>query len=373
MKCLHGFRYQLTGLFTGIMVHARYSMETIPVSHSFLRLMALLGCDGGTGFANWRIDRLQGAARMRIVVTGALGHIGSALIRDPVLVDACNEIVLIDNFSTQRFGSLFNLPSETKYSLRQGDVTEQLTTALATDIDAVIHLAGISDPSASISKPDWLYDNNLRATRHVADTCAAAGTPLVFVSTTSVYTGSASVVDETCTELFPTSPYAKCKLEEEAYVLDTMRDTKAAIFRLGTIFGVSPGMRFHTAVNKFCWQAACGQPIEVWSTAMDQTRPYLALEDATAALSKTVLERIYPGEIVNAVTCDATVSDVLTAISEFGCSTDVRLVDSPVMNNLSFKTSVEKANNLGFSFEGNLRREVFNTLKLLKGLMVPRD
>jgi UDP-glucose 4-epimerase len=310
---------------------------------------------------------------VRIVVTGALGHIGSELIRNPTLIDACDEIVLIDNLSTHKFGSLFNLPPGVKYTLLQGDVAQELSVTLSESVDAVIHLAGITDPLASVSDPDWLFDNNLRITKHIADTCGATKTPLVFVSTTSVYTSTDATVDESCSDLVPTSPYALCKLQEEAYVLDKTRETKSAVFRLGTIFGASPGMRFHTAVNKFCWQAACGQPIEVWSTAMNQLRPYLALEDATAALSKTVLERIYPGEIVNAVTCDATVRDVLTAISEFGCTTDVRLVDSPVMNNLSFRTSVEKAKSLGFSFEGNLQREVFNTLKLLRGLMVLRD
>ncbi len=308
---------------------------------------------------------------MRIIVTGALGHIGSALIRDPALVDACKEIAIIDNFSTQRYGSLFNLPSKTKYTLYQGDVAQQLTTALAEDADAVVHLAGITEPLASVSDPNWLYDNNLRITRHTTDTCAAAGIPLVFVSTTSVYTSSAAFVDETCTELAPTSPYARCKLEEEAYVLDVLRDADSAIFRLGTIFGVSPGMRFHTAVNNFCWQAACGQPIEVWSTAMDQLRPYLALSDATAALTRTVLEHIYPGEIVNAVTCDATVRDVLAAISEFGCPTNVCLVDSAVMNTLSFRTSTEKAASLGFVFQGDLQSDVFDTLNLLRGLSAP--
>jgi nucleoside-diphosphate-sugar epimerase len=310
---------------------------------------------------------------VKVVVTGGLGHIGSALIRDQAFIDSCPEIVIIDNLTTQRYSSLFNLPSETKYTLYQGDVTEQLTTALAESADAVIHLAGITEPLASVSDPNWLYDNNLRITKHVADKCAVAGTPLIFVSTTSVYTSADAVVDETCVNLAPTSPYARCKLEEESYVLDVLRDAESAIFRLGTIFGVSPGMRFHTAVNKFCWQAACGQPIEVWSTAMDQLRPYLALSDATAVITKTVLERIYPGEIVNAVSCDVTVRDVLAAISEFGCSTNVDLVDSAVMNTLSFRTSTEKAISLGFEFQGNLENDVFETLSLLRGLSAPVD
>jgi len=308
---------------------------------------------------------------MKIIVSGALGHIGSALVREQTLVNACNEIVIIDNLSTQRYGSLFDLPSGTKYSIYQGDVAQQLTSALAESADAVIHLAGITEPLASVADPNWLFDNNLRITKHVTDTCAAVGTPLVFTSTTSVYTSGAAVVDETCTDLAPASPYAKCKLEEEAYVMHGMRNVDKTIFRLGTIFGVSAGMRFHTAVNRFCWQAACGQPIEVWSTAMDQLRPYLALSDATSVLSRTVLERIYTGEVVNAVTCDATVREVLTAIADFGCVTDVRRVDSAVMNTLSFRTSVEKAVSLGFVFRGDLHRDVFDTLRLLGDLSAP--
>ena len=29
-------------------------------------------------------------------------------------------------------------------------------------------------------------------------------------------------------------------------------------------------MRFHTAINKFCWQAVLGQPLTVWTTAKNQ-------------------------------------------------------------------------------------------------------
>ena len=54
--------------------------------------------------------------------------------------------------------------------------------------------------------------------------------------------------------------------------------------RFGTIFGTSIGMRFHTAVNKFCWQAVIGQPITVWRTALHQYRPYLDLKDAVKAI-----------------------------------------------------------------------------------------
>ena len=51
-------------------------------------------------------------------------------------------------------------------------------------------------------------------------------------------------------------------------------------FRFGTIAGVSKGIRFHTAVNKFCLNAAINENIHVYKTALNQFRPYLSLSDA---------------------------------------------------------------------------------------------
>ena len=108
------------------------------------------------------------------------------------------------------------------------------------------------------------------------------------MSSTSVYGSTKDLVDEKCSinDLNPQSPYAFTKLAEEKFILDLSknRGLKATTCRFGTIFGSSVGMRFHTAVNKFCWQAALKEPITVWKTAMDQYRPYLALTDACSAI-----------------------------------------------------------------------------------------
>ena len=61
---------------------------------------------------------------MRIVVTGALGHIGSRLIRDLPSRIADPEILLLDDLCTQRFSSLFNLPNGARYHFVECDVTE---------------------------------------------------------------------------------------------------------------------------------------------------------------------------------------------------------------------------------------------------------
>ena len=46
---------------------------------------------------------------MRIVVTGALGHIGSRLIRELAVALPGAEIVMVDNLATERYASLYDL------------------------------------------------------------------------------------------------------------------------------------------------------------------------------------------------------------------------------------------------------------------------
>ena len=52
---------------------------------------------------------------MKIIITGALGHIGSFIIRDFANKYPESEIFLIDNMMTQRYSSLFNLPKNIKF------------------------------------------------------------------------------------------------------------------------------------------------------------------------------------------------------------------------------------------------------------------
>ena len=59
----------------------------------------------------------------KIVITGALGHIGSYVIRDMAYKFPGAQILMIDNMMTQRFASLFNLPAISNYQFIEGDVT----------------------------------------------------------------------------------------------------------------------------------------------------------------------------------------------------------------------------------------------------------
>jgi nucleoside-diphosphate-sugar epimerase len=306
---------------------------------------------------------------MKIVVTGALGHIGSALIRQLPLHFPDAEIVMLDNMMTQRFPSLFDLPSIGRYRFVEGDVREVDLASLIDGAHAVVHLAAITDAAGTFDRATELEANNLDATGRVAAACQETGARLIHLSSTSVYGTQSEVVSEDCSleELKPQSPYATTKLKEEELVRALAKDQglRAIVFRFGTIFGVSPGMRYHTAVNKFCWQAVMKQPLSIWHSAYDQKRPYLDLVDAIRAVVFVIKHDVFDGRVYNALTLNATVRDIVESIREFVPDVRLSFVNSPIMNQLSYEVSCARFCGLGYSFAGDIRRGVGETVALL--------
>ena len=224
--------------------------------------------------------------------------------------------------------------------------------------------------TVSFDRAEELEENNYQSTVKVANACAINGASLIALSSTSVYGTQNEVVDEDCSkeELQPQSPYAVTKLKEEKLISKLSKENglRAIHCRFGTIFGVSPGMRFHTAVNKFCWQAVMGQPITVWNTAYDQKRPYLDLFDASRAIVFIIENNIFDGRIYNVLTQNYTVRQVVDTIQEFVPNLEVEFVDNNIMNQLSYEVSCDRFKSQGFTFSGDLRRGIGETISLLK-------
>jgi len=306
---------------------------------------------------------------LKVVVTGALGHIGSRLIRELPSFFADVEVVMIDNMKTQRYASLFNLPESGRYRFIEDDVnTMDLKPALS-GANAVVHLAALTDAAGSFGRAEEVEKVNFTATKCVAEACAVLGVPMIHASSTSVYGTQNDVVDEFCGAdgLKPQSPYAETKLREEELIATMCRsgELRAVTFRNGTIFGTSPGMRFHTAVNKFCWQAVMGQPLTVWRTAYDQKRPYLDLSDAIRAIVFVIEKDLFDGNIYNVVTVNATVRDVVEKIRLQVPDLGVNFVDNKIMNQLSYEVLNTRMSKAGFEPKGDMLKGVSSTIQLL--------
>lgn len=309
---------------------------------------------------------------MKIVITGALGHIGSRLIRELPTQFPEAEIVMLDNLSTQRYSSLFNLPGCGRYRFLQADVLKADLTAVFAGADVVVHLAAITNAAGSFEIKDQVEHVNFAGSERVAEECLRSGCPLIFASTTSVYGTQAETVDEECLidELKPQSPYAESKLKAERMLEALSREggLRFVTCRLGTIFGTSIGMRFHTAVNKFCWQAVLGQPLTVWRTALHQDRPYLDLADAVAAIICIIQRELYDRRVYNVVTTNTSVSRIIESIASYVPDISVGYVDTEIMNQLSYHVSNRRFRSLGFEFKGTLEQGIRETIDWLRGV-----
>jgi UDP-glucose 4-epimerase len=307
----------------------------------------------------------------KILITGALGHIGSRFIH-ALRPGAYDEVVLLDDLSTQRYCSLFNLPRGVPFRFIEDDVCKADLEGYFAGLDAVIHLAAATNAAKSFEIQDRVEQVNYLGTQRVAEACANLGCKLIFISTTSVYGTQEEAVDEDCTpeELKPQSPYAESKLRAEQLILKLGREKRLRFFigRFGTICGTSIGMRFHTAVNKFCWQACLGRPITVWRTAMHQKRPYLELGDAIRALDFVLKTDCFDNEIYNVLTANATVNQIVDLISERVPDLQVEFVDAKIMNQLSYTVLCDKFQARGYKFQGSLPQGINETIDWIRGI-----
>ena len=61
-------------------------------------------------------------------------------------------------------------------------------------------------------------------------------------------------------------------------------------------------MRFHTAVNKFCFNTVTRKDIPIWNNAIDQHRPYLSLNDAIKTIVFVINKNLFNQQIYNVLT-----------------------------------------------------------------------
>lgn len=306
---------------------------------------------------------------MRVVITGALGYIGSRLIRS-AWPDSVDELVLVDNLSVQGPATMFELVCNAPVRFIEGDIRTFDIAGLIEPGDVVVHLAAITG-SAPADRV-LLEEVNVTGAVRVAHACAERGARFLMPSSTSVYGGFDGEVDETfdIETCRPSNSYAESKWRAEKQIARVVasRPLRYAIVRFGTVYGPSPGLRDHTAISKFCWQAAIGHPLSVWRTAIDQRRPYLDIGDAVRAIHFLIARDRFDGDTFDVVTETATVRDAIAILREIVPDLLVEYVDSAVMTSRSQDVAARRIRAEGLVFAGSLRGGIAGTMEAFAGL-----
>jgi len=177
--------------------------------------------------------------KMKIIVTGAAGFIGSHLV--DALLNEGHEVVGIDNLSSGDLSFLEEANGNDRFTLLQEDV---LTTDLATRFagaDVVYHLAANPDVRLGASDTYVHVEQNILATHKVLEGMRAAGVPFILFTSTSTVYGEASVIPtpEDYGPLYPISLYGASKLACEALISSYAHtfDMKAILLRFANVVG----------------------------------------------------------------------------------------------------------------------------------------
>ena len=150
---------------------------------------------------------------MKILVLGGAGYIGSHTVYE--LIDAGEEVVIIDNLETGHIEAVHPQAKFYKGDLRDKDFVDSVLNQ-EKDIDAVIHFAANSLVGESMVDPLKYYDNNLCGTKTMVQSFVEHGIDkIVFSSTAATYgePEKVPIVETDRTE--PTNTYGETKLSME--------------------------------------------------------------------------------------------------------------------------------------------------------------
>lgn len=287
----------------------------------------------------------------RILVIGGAGYVGSALV--PKLLAQGHYVRVLDTFWFGGWEEIFgeylkkNLRSIENFCPVQGDIREFDIGALMGGMDAVIHLACISnDPSFELNPALGKSINYDAFLRIIAAAQEREIKRFIFASTSSVY---GVKEEENVTEdltLEPLTDYSKykafCEMELRMVPVERL---SWVIIRPATVCGYAPRLRLDLIVNILTMTALTQGKITVFGGS--QKRPNIHIEDMSDLYVQLVEgkdEKII-GQTFNAGGSNHTVMDIASivrsAIQELQLG-KVEIEFKPTNDPRSYSVSSEK-------------------------------
>ncbi len=230
-----------------------------------------------------------------ILVTGGGGYLGCVLV--PLLLEYGYRVKVLDRFF---WGEELLSPYTSDHLTLINADTRSYDETYLSGIDVVIDLAALSNDPIGELNPQETLDINYHARVRTATLAKKMGVKrYILASTCSVYGFQEALLDELSTPK-PVTTYARASLLAENDILPLADDTFCVTFlRQGTLYGVSPRMRFDLLVNTMTLSLVRDGIVVIQDG--EQWRPIVHVADSAAAFIKVMNAdtRVVNGEIFN--------------------------------------------------------------------------
>jgi len=237
---------------------------------------------------------------MKILITGGAGYLGSVLVDK--LLSIGYEVIVLDKLLFNQT-SLLHHTSNSKFKFIYGDVrNEQLLEKLCNEVDIIIPLAAIVGFPACAAEPQLAREVNFNQIVNIVKFTNGKDKKILYPNTNSGYgIGKENTSYNEESPLDPISIYGTTKCEAENFL---RANTNAIIFRLATVFGVSPRMRTDLLVNDFVYKAITDKYIVVFEKQFK--RNFIHIQDVANTFCFMIQNwKKYRGEVFNVGLSDA--------------------------------------------------------------------
>jgi nucleoside-diphosphate-sugar epimerase len=279
---------------------------------------------------------------MKILITGGAGYLGSVITGK--MLDFGHNVIVLDKLLFNQT-SLLQYTSNPNFKFIYGDVrNETELERLCNEVDVIIPLAAIVGFPACAQDPKLAKEINFQQIVNIVKFTNGKGKKILYPNTNSGYglgTGQLECTEES--PLTPISVYGQTKCEAENFLRTS---TDAIVFRLATVFGVSPRMRTDLLVNDFVYKAITDKYIVVFEKSFK--RNFIHIQDV-ANVFLFMLENYdkYRGDVFNVGLSNANLSkqelleEIQTHVKDFAVSYNDYYEDPDKRDYIVSNTKVE--------------------------------
>jgi len=297
------------------------------------------------------------------LVTGGGGYLGSVLT--PMLLSSGYKVVVLDRFFWGK-KTLSSVSNRDDLCLVEAD-TRFFPKKYLKGVDVVIDLASLSNDPIGELNPEITMAINFEARAKTAKLAKEAGVGrYILASSCSVYGFREEVLSEK-SNISPVTTYARASaLAEEAALKLNDKNFLVTVLRQGTLYGISPRMRFDLVLNTMALSYFKNKRISVLGG--DQWRPILHVKDSAKAFIQVAGEdaKKISGQIFNVG--DNKHNYQIKELAKLVAGTKGKIITEDAQRDFrSYRVSFDKIKKeLGFTATENPKKTAGSIIKSLK-------